>query len=339
MGLFLRLIDSLTIARMPLGSEFDPDEYQMSIGDHLEELRRRILFGLAGILVLAVLCLVVGRSYLVPIFCRPLIMALQKYDISPQVYVDELADSFMVYIKVSMIVAAALASPWVVYQLWQFISAGLYPRERRYITKYIPLSITLLIVGMLFVYFLVLPWTLQFFIRFTADMPLPPLHYATSTLSPTTQPTFVQALIGDPAHPQEYQTWFNGSEGRLKMFAGGQIRVIPFGPSQLLATHFTLPDYLDLVMQLLLVFGLAFQLPLVVLALARIGIVEISQLKSFRRYAYFALVVIAAAISPGDVVTATVALLIPLVFLYELGIWLAVMAENASRAEEATRVP
>ena len=70
----------------------------------------------------------------------------------------------MVFIDISLISAAALASPWILYQLWQFVAAGLYPHERKYVTRYLPLSIALLISGMLFVYFLVLPWTLEFFI-------------------------------------------------------------------------------------------------------------------------------------------------------------------------------
>ena len=74
---------------------------------------------------------------------------------------------------------------------------------------------------------------------------------------------------------------------------------------------------------MLLTFGLSFQLPLVVLALVRIGIVDIDQLKAFRRYVYFAITILAAAITPGDVITATILLMIPLIFLYELGIWLA----------------
>jgi sec-independent protein translocase protein TatC len=107
------------------------------------------------------------------------------------------------------------------------------------------------------------------------------------------------------------------------MFIGGKILVIPFGPDNLVTTQFTLSDYLDLVLQLLLTFGLAFQLPLVVMALARVGIVDIQTLKNMRRYVYFGLCVLAAALSPGDVVTATIALLVPLIFLYEFGIFLA----------------
>jgi sec-independent protein translocase protein TatC len=308
---------------MPPGrEEFDPDDYQMSIGDHLEELRRRILLGLLGLIPAALICLLFGRQ-LLAFLCRPLTAALQRYDVSPQVYTDELSDGFMVYMKLSVIAAIAIAGPWIVYQIWKFISSGLYPRERRYITKYVPLSVVLLFSGLLFVYFVVLPFSLQFFIGFAADLPLqmPLAHVAGA--SPTTQPTFVQAISGNPGHPVDFQMWFDTTQNRLKMFIGNRVRVIPFGPDNLVGFHFTLPDYLNLVLQLLLTFGLAFQLPLVVMALARVGIVEISTLRKWRRYVYVGLAMLAAALAPGDVVTATIALLIPLVFLYELGIFLA----------------
>jgi sec-independent protein translocase protein TatC len=304
--------------------ETHPDDFQMSIGDHLEDLRRRILLGLIGLIPSALVCLIYGQQILA-FLCRPLTSALQKYDISPQVYTDELADGFMVYIKLSFIAAIAIAGPWIIYQLWKFVSAGLYPSERRYVTKYIPLSIMLLFSGLAFVYFLVLPLSLQFFISFTADIPLRmPLNHQAAT-SATTQPTFVQAVAGNPVHPADLQMWFDTTQSRLKMFIGNKVRVIPFGPDNLVGAHFTLPDYLNLVLQLLLTFGLAFQLPLVVMALARIGIVEVSTLRNLRRYVYLGLSMLAAALAPGDVVTATIALLVPLIVLYELGIFLAKM--------------
>ncbi len=309
--------------------KLNPDDFQMSIGDHLEELRRRILLGLLGLVPAALVCLIYGQQILA-VLCRPLTSALLKYDISPQLYTDELADGFMVYIKISFIAAIAIAGPWIIYQLWKFVGAGLYPHERRYVTKYIPLSIALLFAGLAFVYFLVLPLSLQFFIGFTSDIPLRMPLAEKVHASATTQPTFVQAVAGNPGHPADLQMWFDTTQSRLKMFIGNKIRVIPFGPDNLVGTHFTLPDYLDLVLQLLLTFGLAFQLPLVVMALARIGIVEVATLRKLRRYVYLGLSMLAAALAPGDVVTATIALLVPLVLLYELGIFLARMGPKAA---------
>jgi len=311
------------------GQDFNPDDFQMSIGDHLEELRYRILLGLAGLVPAALICLLFGR-WILGFLCRPLLQALQHYDINPQLSSLEISDAFMVYMKVSLIAAAAIAGPWIVYQLWLFVSSGLYPRERKYITKYIPLSLVLLTCGMFFVYYVVLPFSLQFFIAFTADFPLQLPDVTSAARAPsTTQPSYIQAVAGNPAHPAEFQEWFDTRQHRLKFFTGGNVRVIPFGPDNLLATSFTLPDYLDLVLQLLLTFGLAFQLPIVVMALARVGLVEIETLRRWRRYVYLGLSMLAAALAPGDVVTATIALLIPLILLYELGIFLAKMGRKA----------
>src|SRR5204863_6618570 len=129
-----------------------------------------------------------------------------------------------------------------------------------------PLSITLLIAGMAFVYFIVLPWTISFFIAFGDSIPLP---HTTSNHVATTMPSaglpIAPMLDGDPPNPQPGQFWVNKLEGRFKFyFAKDDLRVIPFGPSNLLAPHITLPDYISLVVGTLLTFGLCFQLPLVV---------------------------------------------------------------------------
>jgi sec-independent protein translocase protein TatC len=304
----------------------------MSIGDHLEELRRRILLGIIGLVPAALACLIFGRGIL-SFLCRPLLRSLQKYDINPQLSSLQISDAFMVYMKVSLIAAIAIAGPWIIYQLWLFISAGLYPSERKYITRYIPLSIILLFSGMAFVYWVVLPFSLQFFIGFTADFPLQMPDYVDAAhATTTTQPSYVQAIAGNPKHPAEFQVWFDTVQHRLKIFVSGNVRVIPFGPDNLLTTSFTLPDYLDLVLQLLLTFGLAFQLPIVVMALARVGLVEIATLRKLRRYVYLGLSMLAAALAPGDVVTATIALLVPLIFLYEFGIFLAKLSKRRAEA-------
>ena len=310
----------------PRNTVTDPDEYRMTVGEHLEELRKRILLGLGGIVVAAMICMPMGKQ-LLGVICRPLVTALQAYDLNPQLFSDDTTEVFMAWLQVSLIAAAALAGPWIIFQLWQFVATGLYPHERKYVTKYVPLSMVLLMTGMAFVYFVVLPLTMRFFVAFTISVPL---NLPVNNLkSPevgnvaATQPTFVQALSTDPENPLPFRMWFNTSERRIKVNAGGSIRTLPFGSDSLMATHFKLGDYLDLVLRLLLTFGLCFQLPLVVLALARLGIMDVDQLRGLRRYVYFGMTILAAAVSPGDVVTATLALLVPLIFLYELGIFLA----------------
>jgi sec-independent protein translocase protein TatC len=302
----------------------DPEQYRMTVGEHLEDLRRRLILALVGFAAAAAVCLALGRDVIIPIFCKPLVDTLQKYGLSAQLHSDEVQDVFTSYLQISLICAAAIGAPWIAWQLWQFIAAGLYPNERKYITKFIPFSIGLLIAGMLFVYFFVLPWTLQFFIAFSISVPMKSDNPAPVDLNPpTTQPTFIQVVRGNPPHPLEGQIWYDQFQRRYKAFLDGEIKVVPFSGNQLIATEYKLPDYIDLVVGMLITFGLSFQLPLVVMALAKTGIVEIQTLKAFRRYVYFIMAIVAAVITPGDVITATVLLMIPLVLLYELGIYLA----------------
>src|SRR5436190_24370331 len=107
--------------------------------------------------------------------------------------------------EISMISAAALASPWMLYQLWKFVASGLYPNERKYVTKYLPLSIVLLLSGMLFLYFYVLPVSIEFFLKFSGAIPmkLPPAIVSAEVKEQAriaaTQPAFtLPTLMGDP---------------------------------------------------------------------------------------------------------------------------------------------
>ncbi len=302
----------------------NPDDFRMTVGEHLEDLRRRLILALVGFVLATCVCLFYGRTVIIPVFTRPLTMTLAKYGLNTQLHSDEIPDVFTTYLQICFIVGTAIASPWIVYQFWQFIAAGLYPKERAYITRHIPLSIGLLLTGMLFVYFLVLPWTLEFFIAFSIGVPMsgePPAHTAAAT--PTTQISQAQVLDGTPANPVEGQFWLDRLTGRFELFHQGEIKVLQFGSNQLIATEYKLPEYIDLVVGMLITFGLSFQLPLIVLALVRTGIVPRQSLKEARRYIYFGIAVLSAAITPGDTITATVLLTGPLILLYELGIWLS----------------
>ncbi len=304
--------------------QFHPDEFRMTIGEHLEELRTRLILSLMGFVVAAIVCFIFGEK-VVWYFCKPLMNALESNGFSPQMFMGEVAESFMVFIKISMITAAAFASPWMIYQFWLFVAAGLYPHERKYITKYWPLSVLLLVTGMVFLYFVVLPLMLRFFVAFNIGLPLTfPVKIDTS--APQSMAVTLPLLNGDPAHPIPGNEWFDLSQGRLKFCIGTvadpQIRVIPYGSSAMVTPQITLSAYIDMVIGMLLSFGLAFQTPLVVLALVRIGIFEVDQLKAMRRYVYFSTAIIAGFIVP-DVVGGMIALMIPLMLLFELGLWLA----------------
>ena len=305
------------------GPEFDPDDYRMSVGDHLEELRSRLLRAVVGVVVAFMGCLLVTKQYLLPFVTRPMIAALRAADVTPQMFFTDVTDPFFVYLKISMIGAVVLAGPWVIYQGWQFVAAGLYPGERRAATRYLPFSLGLFFAGIAFVWFAVLPLTLNFFLSWSMTIPLPdPPAEAVVADAPVLT---VPVVRGDPAAPGDGQVWFNALSQQLKVRLGtgpdAITRGIAFNPTNLAAPIITLPQYVTLVLVMVVVFGLSFQLPLVVMALIRTGLVEAAVLRAQRRYVYFAMVIAACAITPGDVITATIALIGPLILLYELGIW------------------
>ena len=309
---------------------FDPDACRMSVGEHLEELRRRLVYGLLGFVVALVVCLTLGHR-LTEFFIAPYIHAVKAKGMNPQMAYRELAEVFTVTVRIATICALAASGPWLLLQFWRFVAAGLYPHERRYVTRYLPLSIALLVGGMLFVYFLVLPWTISFLLgygeSFKSDQVL-----ASPARVEVPDPKFVSVIKGDPANPAEGQIWVNTLEHRVKLFAGGKVAVLQTTSGGLLAPQVTLSDYIDTVMTMLLAFGLSFQLPLLVLALERIGVVGVSTLKAARGYVYLGLAVIAAVITPGDFIGTMLALAVPLALLYELGIWLATF--RAGRASD-----
>ena len=312
----------------------DPDAYRMSFGEHLEELRWRLILGLGGYAVAFIFCLSVVREWVFQFLCRPLLDVMAQYDLNPMLFDRTGSDTFSTYLKLSAIAATVIASPWLIYQVWMFIAAGLYPHERKTVTKFVPLFTLLLFAGVAFAYYVVLPMTLQFLIYFTTSIKLPddykPLPTTQAIVS--TMP-IVPMLDGDPPMPiPEGALWFNRTQSKLKMSLDSKIRVVQYASENLVTPQIELDEYTDMLLMLVLTFGLSFQTPLVVMLLVRVGIADLDELKGLRRIVYFVLVIVAAVITPGDVFTATVALVFPLIGLYELGLILARPPKRAASA-------
>ena len=110
-----------------------------------------------------------------------------------------------------------------------------------------------------------------------------------------------------------------------------------FAPKSITAA----PDieaYLGFVMTMFLAFGLAFEVPIAVVVLARLGVVSVEKLKSFRGYFVVGAFIVAAIVTPPDVVS-QLALAIPMCLLYEIGIWAAQLFIRHTKAPEADSEP
>ena len=83
-------------------------------------------------------------------------------------------EPFTVYVKASLLVGVLLASPWIFYQIWNFVAAGLYPHERRYIHLYLPFSIGLFLLGAALAFFVVFEPVLKFLLSFNRHLGIDP---------------------------------------------------------------------------------------------------------------------------------------------------------------------
>ncbi len=321
-----------------IGAGFDPESFRMPVGDHLEDLRRHLILALVGVAVAFAFCLVIAKRILVPFVAGPLIAALESAEVNPQVFFTGVADPFFVYLRVSMVGAFVLSGPWVIYQAWRFVATGLYQKERRLATKALPASIGLFLAGIAFVWFVILPLTLRFLLVWAMTIPLPSgFGDALPVPQEQVEQRFFPLAAGNPDPPQVGQFWYDTSAGQVKLYVPDEegalrVRVLNFGSDNLATPIITLPDYVSLVLMLLIVFGVSFQMPLVVSGLIKAGIFSPTDLRAQRRMVYFVMVILACVVTPGDVIAATLGLIGPLIVLYELGIWLGERGQRQAAA-------
>jgi len=142
-------------------NKLDPIDTTMSLGDHLEELRTRLLFALAGLAVGLIICLCFGKYIIV--FIQGPYISVMGADTPLQTLAP--AQGITSYMKIGLVAGLIVSSPWVFYHLWMFIAAGMYSNERRYVYLAAPFSAVLFIVGALFFIFVVAKISLAFLIK------------------------------------------------------------------------------------------------------------------------------------------------------------------------------
>jgi sec-independent protein translocase protein TatC len=140
----------------------------MGFLDHLEELRKRIVYSIVAIAIGFFACWRYAEN-IYAVMQRPIMEALHNNGLSAKLVYLNPTEPFNLYLKVGMMAGLFVASPFVLYQLWCFISPGLYRNEKRYVFPFMASTVALFLAGGYFGYKVVLPQALVFLIGYGKD--------------------------------------------------------------------------------------------------------------------------------------------------------------------------
>lgn len=146
-------------------------EEKQPFTSHLEELRKRLIYSLIAVGVSFIICFAF-KEWLFKILTLPLIAILPE---NSSMIFTSLPEAFFTYLKISFFGGLFLSSPFVLYQIWKFISPGLYVSEKKYALPFVFFSTIFFIGGSLFAYFVVFPFGFKFFVSFATDFIKPML--------------------------------------------------------------------------------------------------------------------------------------------------------------------
>ena len=297
----------------------------MSLGEHLDELRRRLMAAIFGLVPLFAVSMYFGQDIL-RFLIKPMREALKAGGLPAQMISTNMFENIFTYLKIAMVGALVVGFPWVLFQLWKFIGPGLYRHERRFVVYLFPFSALLSVTGVAFFYYVVLPVILAFSVHFATSIAPITANVLPERPAGIVMPT-VPPLAGDPPDPKPGEMWVNTELQELRVCirtpekASPEILGMPLTkPSGVTQTP-RMSEYMDQMLVLSLAFAGAFQMPVVVLLLGWIGILTPEFLRRNRKYAIFAIAVISAILTPPDPISIFL-LGVPLYLLYELGVFL-----------------
>lgn len=259
---------------------------EMSFLDHLEALRWHIIKAISSIVICAVVAYVYSDFIWNSILLAPKspdfwtsrmlvkitnLIGVQSAGLNQhpiQLINFNLSGQFMVDVWTAIIAGFIVSFPYVVYQFWSFIKPALYENERKYASGAVAVMSGLFLLGVLFGYYLIVPFSLDW---------LGSYSISTEVLN--------------------------------------QINIL---------------SYISSVTSIVIAGGISFELPVVVYFLSKVGLLTPQFLKKYRRHSYVVLLIIAAIITPPDVLSQTI-VCIPLFILYELSIFISARVDKANK--------
>jgi sec-independent protein translocase protein TatC len=240
-----------------------PDEEgpEATILSHLNELRVRLTWAAASLVVTTILSFVFAEQ-LLDLLLRPY---SESSPLGSELQVLRPTEGIETFFKVSLMAGAIMAMPVILYQVWLFIAPGLTKSERRYVYVFLPSALLLFGLGISFAWFILVPASVQFLANFLPDV---------------------------------------------------------FNPD------WTGQEYIGFLTTMLFWIGVAFEMPVVVYFIARVGLVTAKTLREQWRTAIVIIAVLAAMITPSIDPITMLLTMAPLVVLYSLSIVLALVGER-----------
>ena len=153
------------IAELPPPDSLQDSMPAMSFLEHLEELRKRIIYSLIAVTVGFFACWNY-HEFIFRYVQRPVMDALQRNGMAEKLVYLNPTEPFNLYLKVAFLAGLFVTSPFVLYQVWLFISPGLYRNEKRYVLPFMFSTVFLFLGGGLFAYKMVYPAALNFLIDY-----------------------------------------------------------------------------------------------------------------------------------------------------------------------------
>jgi sec-independent protein translocase protein TatC len=150
----------------------DPEkDVKMTIWEHLGELRSRLTRAALALLAGAVICWTF-RERLLAWLAEPYKVAWQQRFPNTPVELQTLApaDAFVNYMQLSLVGGVVFAAPMIFYQLWSFVSPGLYAKEKKYVIPFVLFSTTLFLGGVAFAYYVAFPFSFQYFFSLLGEV-------------------------------------------------------------------------------------------------------------------------------------------------------------------------
>lgn len=271
----------------------DLDESAAPLIEHLAELRTRLIRSVIAFLIGIILAFMVAEPIL-QYLLGPIEATLRDLgDPSPTLQYTSPQEYLFTLFRISMVFGFALAFPVIGFQMWRFVAPGLYKAEKGAFLPFLLASPVMFFLGASFAHLVVTPLAMQFFLGF-ADV---------SSIFANLMSGAVSSLPADAAVVPETQ------DG---------VRITFFGKVN---------ESLDITLKFIMAFGLCFQLPVLLTLMGKAGLVSGEGLANVRKYAMVGILVLAALVTPPDVITQGI-LFVVVYGLYEVSIFLVRRVET-----------